>query len=32
MKIEPDFILGYGLDYDEWGRNLDEVWTLKKNE
>ncbi|EGR31689.1 hypoxanthine phosphoribosyltransferase, putative [Ichthyophthirius multifiliis] len=30
IKIDPEFILGYGLDYDEWGRNLDEVWILKK--
>ena len=30
MRIEPEFILGYGMDYDEWGRNLEEVWTLKK--
>ena len=29
MGIPNDFILGYGLDYDGYGRNLRDVWVLK---
>jgi len=29
MKIPNDFIVGYGLDYDELGRNLPEIYKLK---
>lgn len=29
MRIPNDFILGYGLDYDGYGRNLKDVWVLK---
>lgn len=28
MKIPNDFIVGYGLDYDGYGRNLSEIYTV----
>ena len=31
MEIPNDFIVGYGLDYDELGRNLPEIYRLKKD-
>lgn len=30
FKIPNDFIVGYGLDYDGLGRNLSQVYKLKK--
>src|SRR5690606_22701035 len=30
MKIEDRFIVGYGLDYNELGRNLKEVYQLNQ--
>lgn len=31
MTIPNDFVLGYGLDYDGYGRNLPEIYTLVKD-
>lgn len=28
MEIPDDFIVGYGLDYDQLGRNLREIYTI----
>ena len=28
-SIENDFVVGYGLDYDEKGRNLKNIYKLK---
>jgi hypoxanthine phosphoribosyltransferase len=27
--VEPDFLVGYGLDYDGLGRNLNDIYVLK---
>ena len=34
LEIEPDFVLGYGLDYEGFGRNLNSLYILseKKSE
>jgi hypoxanthine phosphoribosyltransferase len=28
MKLPNDFIVGFGLDYDQLGRNLPDVYAL----
>lgn len=30
FNIPNDFVVGYGLDYNQQGRNLNEIYTLKK--
>lgn len=32
FSIPNDFIVGYGLDYEGFGRNLDSIYTLVKND
>ncbi len=32
MEIPNEFIVGYGLDYDGFGRNTRDIFTLVKNE
>lgn len=30
LEIPPDFIIGYGLDYDGFGRNLPNIYKIKE--
>jgi adenylate kinase len=30
INIEPDFVVGYGLDYDGLGRNINELYVLSE--
>ncbi len=32
LEIKPEFVVGYGLDYDGLGRNLNELYVLSKEE
>jgi adenylate kinase len=32
IEIKPDFVVGYGLDYDGFGRNLNEIYVLSKEQ
>lgn len=29
FEIDPEFVVGYGLDYDGYGRNLNDIYVLK---
>ena len=29
FEIENKFVVGYGLDYDGYGRNLDQIYVVK---
>jgi hypoxanthine phosphoribosyltransferase len=31
LKITNDFVVGYGLDYDNLGRSLPEIYRLKNS-
>lgn len=32
LEIEPDFVVGYGLDYDGLGRNINELYVLSEEQ
>ena len=32
MRIPNDFIVGYGLDYDGFGRNYKDIYTVVNEE
>lgn len=32
LNIQPDFVLGYGLDYEGLGRNLNELYKLSESD
>lgn len=32
LEIKPDFVVGYGLDYDGYGRNLNQLYVLSQSE
>ncbi len=32
MQIPNDFIVGYGLDYDGWGRNYRDIYTVAEGD
>jgi len=32
LEIEPDFVVGYGLDYDGYGRNLNSLYVLSEKQ
>jgi adenylate kinase len=32
IEITPEFVVGYGLDYDGLGRNLNEIYVLSKEQ
>jgi hypoxanthine phosphoribosyltransferase len=31
FEVPNDFLIGYGLDYDGYGRNLEHIYTIKKD-
>lgn len=32
IEIKPDFVVGYGLDYDGYGRNLNQLYVLSQEQ
>ena len=32
LEIKPDFVVGYGLDYDGYGRNLNQLYVLSEEQ
>ena len=31
-EIAPDFVVGYGMDYAGYGRELDAIWVVNPND